>query len=273
MEKIEFEIKPVSKFSIGLKELWEHRELLYFFTWRDIKVKYKQTVLGVLWVVLQPLILMVVFTVFLGSKMKQDLGQVDYSLFVLSGFLCWNIFSSAINNAGNSMVSNASIIKKIYFPRLIIPVASVLSAFVDFIVGIIFYAIALIYYRPAIDFTNLIFMPISLILVFFAALGSGTMISALSVKYRDFRYILPFFVQALLFVSPVLWTQNKNSQLVQTIFAFNPMYAPLELFRSHLQGYETNQKLILVSLFSNVLLLIIGVFVFRKTERYFADLT
>ena len=269
---MEYEIKPSEKLRLGFNELVKYRELLYFFVWRDLKVKYKQTFLGVLWVVLQPLVLMAVFTIFLGDKLKSDLGKVDYPIFILSGFLCWNIFSSAINNAGNSMVANAGIIKKIYFPRLIIPVSSVLGSFVDFFIGLFFYVGALLFFKPELEALKLLFVPVSLILVFFAALGLGTLISALSVKYRDFRYLLPFFVQALLFVSPVLWTQNKHSETIQIIFSFNPMYAPLELFRAHLSGYEINLTLILISLSSNLMLFFCGIFIFRKTERYFADL-
>jgi lipopolysaccharide transport system permease protein len=270
--EVEYEIKPVSKFSFGLRELWEQRELLYFFTWRDLKVKYKQTALGVLWVIFQPLILMLIFSFLFSKKFSQDLGVVPLPVFVLSGFLCWNIFSSAINGAGTSMVANAGIIKKIYFPRLIIPVSSVLGAFVDFFVGIFFYLFLLIFFHPAVNLLAFSMIPVSLILVFCAAMGSGTLISALNVKYRDFRYLMPFMVQALMFLSPVFIPAQKGNGPVDYIFALNPMYAPLELFRTHLKGYEVNDHLIYISIAVNLILLVTGVYVFRKTENYFADL-
>jgi lipopolysaccharide transport system permease protein len=271
--EMEYEIKRKENFSFGLDELWEYRELLYFFVWRDLKVKYKQTALGVLWAVFQPLILMLIFTVLLGSKFSAHLPPgVPYSLFVLSGFLCWNIFSSAINGAGNSMVANAGIIKKVYFPRLIIPVSSIFGAFADFAFGIIFYACALFYYHPALNPLNFLLIPVSLALVFCAAFGSGTLISALNVKYRDFRYLLPFFVQALLFVSPVFILQSGHPKWLQIIFACNPMYAPLEIFRTHLSGYTPDIQLMMISISSNIILLFTGLLVFRKTESYFADL-
>lgn len=271
-EQVEYEIKPVSKFSFGFKELWQHRELLYFFIWRDLKVKYKQTVLGVAWVIFQPLILTLVFTFALGSRFESSLPGINYPLFVLSGFITWNIFSGALTNAGNSMVTNANIIKKIYFPRMIIPVSAVAGAFFDFAIAILIYIGAFLYFGASLDPAQLIFIPLTLLLIFTAAFGTGSMIAALNVKYRDFRYILPFMVQAMMFVSPVFYPLCGTCGWASYLFAVNPMYAPIELFRTHVEGYEIHSELVMISIGVNFALLILGVYIFRKTEYYFADL-
>lgn len=269
---MEYEIKPPSKFSFGFFELWEHRELLYFYTWRDIKVKYKQTALGVLWVLLQPLVFMFLFTFLLNSKFSADLPDgLPYPVFVLTGLLCWNTFASAVNNAGNSMVTNAPIIKKIYFPRLIIPIASIAGAFIDLAVGCILYVVALLYYKPVIHPALLMLVPVAVFLIFISSFGIGLFIAALNIKYRDFRYLLPFFVQTLMFVSPVLYPFTSFNTSSKLLFSINPMYAPLELFRLHLTGGAPELLPILISITSSTIFLTIGIFVFRKTERYFAD--
>ncbi|MFN5183749.1 MAG: ABC transporter permease [Bacteroidota bacterium] len=271
-DKIEYEIKPVSKFSWGLGELWKYRELLYFFVWRDLKIKYKQTFLGVLWVVLQPLMLMLIFTFVLGARLENSIGKIGYPVFFMSGFILWNFFSSGLTNAGNGMVSNAGIIKKIYFPRLIIPVSSVLSATIDLFVGFLLYIIILIFYKPDFNVFNFIYLPLSIILTFSASLGLGIIISSLNIKYRDFRYLLPFLIQFLLFVSPVIYVLSFDSVYLNFLVSLNPMYAPIELFRSHLANYQPDIYLISISVFVNLVFCFFGIFYFRKTESYFADL-
>lgn len=272
MEEMEFEIRPKSAFSFGWKELIEYRELLYFFIWRDIKIKYKQTFLGIGWVVFQPLLLTLVFTFILGSRFGNELGSLNYPVFVLSGFMCWNIFSGALSNAGNSMVSNANIIKKIYFPRIIIPLSAVAGSFFDFAVASIIYFVVLIYYATPVDAIALLNIPLALFLVFIAALGTGSLIAALNVKYRDFRYVLPFMIQSMMFVSPVFYPLCRDCGIASCLLALNPMYAALELFRTHLDGYTLQPVLIGISIAMNLVLLLIGLLVFRKTENYFADL-
>lgn len=268
----EYEIRPKKKFSFGIGELLEFRELLYFFIWRDVKVKYKQTFFGIAWVVFQPLLLMLVFTFVLGARFQQDLGSVPYGVFVLSGLLLWNVFSSALSNAGNSMVTNANIIKKIYFPRLIIPISSVAVAFIDFTVAIFIYIIALFWMQAAIEPSGIFWIIPSLLLTFSAAMGMGSFIAAWNVKYRDFRYILPFFIQALMFLSPVFYPLCHDCSWVSKLFALNPMYAPIELFRMHLSGTTMEWSLITISICTNICLLFAGLFTFRKMENYFADL-
>jgi lipopolysaccharide transport system permease protein len=271
---MEFEIKPQNKFSLGLKELWEYRELFYFFTWRDVKVKYKQTVLGFLWAVLQPLFMTVVFTLFLGDSISQKTQlPIPYPVFALSGMLLWGIFSGGMSNAANSMVNNANIIKKIYFPRLIIPISSILVALVDFFMALIIFILFLIFYKVGINYVSILFLPLSILITCLSAMGVGTLLAALNIKYRDVRYIIPFLVQGLLFLTPVLYPINiSTNPTVQLILKLNPMSGALELMRSIFLGYSVNINTVLISLASSLVLFILGIVYFRSTESYFADL-
>ena len=270
---MEYEIKPVSKLSFGLRELWEYRELFYFFTWRDIKVKYKQTFLGIIWAILQPFILMIVLTLFFGRTFNSQSTNIPYPVFVYTGLLLWNIFSSGISNASNSMVINASIIKKIYFPRLIIPISAILSALFDFIMALIIYAGILIYYRQPVELNILFFLPLSILLTVTSAMGLGTMLAALNVKYRDFRYVIPFFIQILLFLSPVIYPVSiVKYEWVQKILSLNPMAGAIDLLRSSITHNPINMEQVLISSTVSLFLLFAGLYYFRKTEYYFADI-
>ncbi|MES2514080.1 MAG: ABC transporter permease [Bacteroidota bacterium] len=268
---MEYDIRPKGKLTIGFKELWEYRELFMFFTWRDIKVKYKQTSLGVLWVILQPLIMTLLFSVFFKSLNNKS-SVIPYPIFVLSGLVIWTMFSSAIMNAGNSMVSNANIIKKIYFPRLIIPVSSILTSLFDMLFGVIILVAAIFYYHVSLNSSVIWLWPLAIIVSGISALGLGTFLSALNVKYRDFRYIIPFLIQAMLFLSPVIYSEQTNNSLLNFLLQLNPVTAGIELFRSAFLGYEPQWNAIKISLLSNFLLLIVGIFYFKKTESYFADI-
>ena len=271
---MEFEIKPQNKFSLGLKELWEYRELFYFFTWRDVKVKYKQTVLGFLWAILQPLFMTIVFTLFLGDSISQKTQMtIPYPVFALSGMLLWGIFSGGMSNAANSMVANANIIKKIYFPRLIIPISSILVALVDFFIALIVFVAVLFFYKIEINYIAILYLPLSLLITCLSAMGVGTLLAALNIKFRDVRYIIPFLVQGLLFLTPVLYPANiSTSPMVQFVLQLNPMSGALELMRSIFLGYTLNINTVLISLASSIILFVIGIVYFRKTESYFADL-
>ncbi|MBI3500628.1 MAG: ABC transporter permease [Bacteroidetes bacterium] len=270
---MQYEIKPVSKISLGLKELREFRELFYFFTWRDIKVKYKQTVLGVLWAILQPFMLMVVFTLFFSKGLNVPSDNIPYPVFVYSGLLLWNIFSSGLSSASNSMVSNAGIIKKIYFPRLIIPMSSILVALFDFFMALVVYIGILIYYRHPVDATIVIYLPLSILITIMSTFGLGTLLAALNIKYRDFRYIIPFFIQILLFLTPVIYPVSIiKYEWAQKILSLNPMAGAIELIRSPVTHAALNIQLVITSIFVSVLLFFAGLFYFRKTEYYFADL-
>ena len=271
---MEYEIKPQKKANLGLSELWEYRELFYFFTLRDIKVKYKQTVLGFLWAVLQPLIMALLFSFFLGRAISSYIElPLPYDVFALSGLVVWGIFSSGINNAGNSMVTNANIIKKIYFPRLIIPISSVLVGLFDFLMAFGVFIIYCLVKQITFSLNALIYFPMAIVLTCIATFGAGTLLAALNVKYRDFRYIIPFLIQLLLFVTPVIYPSNitQNSYL-RGLLALNPMYAPLDIFRAGITNATINWPTDLISISCSLLFFAIGLLYFKRTEAYFADL-
>lgn len=270
---MEYEIKPREKLNLGLEELWQYRELFYFFTWRDVKVKYKQTALGFAWAILQPLLMMVVFSLFFGRELHVPSDGLPYPVFVFSGLLLWNIFSSGLTAAGNSMVANANIIKKIYFPRLIIPLSSVLVSLFDFMVAALIFIVLLIYYHVPVHAVRLLYVPLGILLTCICTFGLGTLLAALNIKYRDFRYVIPFLVQSLLFITPVIYPVSMLSrEWLKYIVAFNPMYAAITLFRSGFADTVLVPDLLLISLCSSLVLFITGLYYFRKTEIYFADL-
>lgn len=271
---MEFEIKPKNKVTLGLKELWEFRELLYFFTWRDVKVKYKQTIFGVLWAILQPLVMMVVFTVLLGKSIAQSTDlPIPYAIFSLSGLLIWGIFSSGVTNSANSMVNNANIIKKIYFPRVIIPFSSILGASFDFIMALSIFFLFAVIYKVEISWMAFIFIPFALFFAALASLSVGLTLAALNVKYRDIRYVIPFLIQALLFLTPVFYPISIASNYwIQLLLKINPIAGAIEIFRGTFLNYPINWETVGISGASSFVLLILGLFIFRKTEAYFADL-
>lgn len=254
------------------QELIAYKELFYFFTWRDVKIKYKQTVLGFLWVLLQPLLMMIIFTLFFGRVLKVPSNDLPYPVFVLSGLLIWNIFSSGLTNASNSMISNASIIKKIYFPRLIIPVSSMLVCLLDFVIGFVLFLGVLIYYQQPVNTYAFLFWPMAVLTTIIATLGPGSWLAALNVKYRDFRYVIPFLIQVLFFLTPIIYPVSMlQHPWLQYIIVLSPIYAAVEFFRMPLTGSFTEPVLLIVSLSSGCLLLIIGLRYFKKTEDLFAD--
>lgn len=271
---MEFEIKSQNKLSLGLRELWEYRELFYFFTLRDIKVKYKQTVLGFLWAVMQPLIMALLFSFFLGSAITNYTAiSLPYDVFALSGLVLWGIFSSGLNNAGNSMVTNANIIKKIYFPRLIIPISSVLVGLFDFLMAFVVFIAYCLFRGVHFEWQALFYFPVAVLLTCVATFGSGCLLAALNIKYRDFRYIIPFLIQFLLFLTPVIYPLDiTNKPALKWLLALNPMTAPLDLFRASMTGQTLHGGADVVSIVSSMVVLITGLIYFRKTEAYFADL-
>ncbi len=271
---MEFEIKPQKKLSLGLNELWEYRELFYFFTLRDIKVKYKQTVLGFLWAVLQPLVMALLFSFFLGKAITNYTElPLPYATFALSGLVLWGIFSSGINNAGNSMVANANIIKKIYFPRLIIPISAVLVGVFDFLMAFAVFIVYCLFNHISFTWIGLLYFPLAVLLTCIAAFGAGCYLAALNVKYRDVRYIIPFLVQLLLFITPVIYPTNITQNIyLKALLALNPMSAPLDIFRAGITNNAINWQTDLVSIASSFIIFIIGLVFFKKTEAYFADL-
>jgi lipopolysaccharide transport system permease protein len=257
------------------RELWEYRELFYFFTWRDVKVKYKQTVLGILWVIIQPLLQVAIFSITVGRLMPaNDTERIPYPLFVFSGFLFWNMFSSSVSNGGSSMLSQAPIIKKIYFPRVIIPISSILVSGFDFFVAfIVFVGMVIAFSTPLDLIMAALCWPVAFVLLFTATLGIGSWLAALTVKYRDFRFIVPFALQIGLFVSPVIYPLSIFSDgFLKDLLSFNPIYAPLHLFRMPFLVGPPDYLPLLYSTVSIVVILIFGLYYFGKTEAYFADI-
>lgn len=268
------EIKAGNRVFPGWKELWNARELFYFFAWRDIKVKYKQTVLGFAWAVLQPVLMMAVFTVFFGKVLHSELPpDIPYPAFVFAGLVLWNLFSTGLTNAAGSMVTHANMIKKIYFPRLIIPLSSIIVAVFDFLMTLLPLIALLIYYGISFHAVALIYVPAALVLAVTASCGAGCLLSALTVKYRDFRYIVPFLVQFLLFVTPVIYPDSLvHNQWSKLLLQLNPMTGAIHLMRCGIFDLQPNLSLLAVSSCSGIILLLTGIITFRKTESYFADI-
>jgi lipopolysaccharide transport system permease protein len=273
MEKFVHRILPPRGFSLGLKELWQYRELFYFFTWRDVKVKYKQTYLGILWALLQPLGLMLIFTLLFTRTWKIDTSPVDYPIFVLSGLILWNLFQSSVSHGSESMIQNAAIIKKIYFPRLIIPGSAVLVSFFDFLMGFVLFLVFCAIYKQPVDWNAIIYFPAGILVVLVAGFGMGTFLAALNIKFRDFRYTVPFFLQFLFFATQVIYPLRQVQQTeLKYLLALNPINTAIELFRVPLHGNWMDMTFVLIGLGTSFILLLTGIYFFRKTEVYFADL-
>ena len=258
--------------SLSLGELWQYRELLYFLVWRDVKVRYKQTALGAAWAIIQPLFTMLIFSLFFGLLARMPSDGIPYPLFSLAALVPWTFFANGLNQSANSLVASANLLKKVYFPRLVIPLATVLAGVVDFalsfavLLGLMaFYGVA-----PTI---NLLWMPLFLLLAFITSLGVGLWMSALNVKYRDVRYIVPFIIQLWLFSTPIVYPSSLLPLPWRTIYGINPMVGVVEGFRWALLGSNTAPGfMIAVSSTAALLILIGGAFYFRHMEKGFADI-
>lgn len=271
---MEYIIERQHKFSLGLKELIRYRELFYFFTWRDIKVKYKQAALGFMWAILQPLVMMFIFTLIFSRGLKVSSEGIPYPVFALSGLIIWNIFSTGLLNSANSMVTNANIIKKIYFPRLIIPMSSILTALFDFCFALLIYIVVVIFYQGSTDWWRVLYcLPIALLLTVITTFGLGTFLAAFNVKYRDFQYILPFMIQFLLFVNPVLYSSKLfESGWLSWVMKLNPIANAINLSRNAFTGNPVDWLSVGLGFLVAFIIFFIGIYTFRKTEAYFADL-
>lgn len=269
-----YKITPQKKFSFNYKELWEYRELFYFFVWRDVKVKYKQTFIGIAWVVLQPVALMILFNLFFGKLLKVPTEGLPYPIFVYSGLMFWTLFSAGLTNSSDSMIANSNIIKKIYFPRLILPMSSILSALVDFTITLIMYFVLLIWFGVEVQVMKFLFViPCAILMTTLSSLGVGLILASLNVKYRDFRYILPFLIQMLLFTTPVIYpTSIITDGKMKYLFALNPMTGVIQLSRSVFLDRAIEWDIVGISVGISILAVLLGVYMFRKTEIYFADL-
>jgi len=270
---IETEIKPVNKLGFNLEELWRYRELFYYYTWRDIKVRYKQTFFGFAWAVIQPILMMVLFTFFFGKKLGVPSDSVPYPVFVFSGLLLWNIFSTGLTAASNSILNNAHIMKKIYFPRLIIPISSVMVTLFDFLMAFSIYIIILVYYQVNIYVPEFMLnLVIALLITTLTTLGLGTFLAALNIKYRDFKYVIPYSVQVLLFVSPVIYPASIVTNVwAKYLMSLNPLSGAISLLRSSISGMPLDWPLLAVSCVSAVVFFFAGILYFKKSETYFAD--
>ncbi|MCU0633193.1 MAG: ABC transporter permease [Methanolinea sp.] len=264
-------IRPPRKWvPIDLQELWNYRELLASFTKRDIKIRYKQTALGFLWVIIQPLFMVFIFSVFFGGLAKIPSDDIPYPLFVLAALLPWTLFAEGLTRSTTSMVTNSQIMTKVYFPRLIMPISGVLSPLVDFVVSMSLLAVFMAYYG-FVPTLNVVFLPLFILLALVTSLAVGLWLSALNVKYRDFQYTVPFIIQLWLFASPVVYPASLLPESVRFLYGLNPMAGVIEGFRWSLLGTGMPGAMMLVSVGVVVLLLITGIFYFRRMEQYYAD--
>lgn len=265
-------IEPNKAWSaLDLRDLWAFRELLYFLTWRDVKVKYKQTELGIAWAIIQPLFTMLIFTLFFGRLAGVPSDNVPYPIFAYAGLLAWTFFANAITTSGNSLVGSANLITKVYFPRMIIPGAAVVAGLVDFAIGLVILAILMMFYGIGITWGFLMF-PALVVLTTLLALGVGMWMSALNVKYRDVRFALPFVVQLWMFVSPVIYPASFLPAKFRWILLVNPMTGIIEGYRSSLFGRPFNWIALALSAGITLLVLIYASYFFRRMERGFADI-
>jgi lipopolysaccharide transport system permease protein len=258
--------------SLKLRELWEYRELLYFLIWRDVKVRYKQTVLGVAWAIIQPVVTMIVFSLFFGKLAKIPSDGVPYPLFNLAGLVPWNLFSNGLSHVSNSLVDSSNLIKKVYFPRLAVPIGALLSGLVDFALAFIVLLGMMLYYGK-LPTANMIFFPLLILLALVTCLGTGLWLAALNVQYRDVRYIVPFMIQLWLFATPIVYPSSMLPEPWRTFYGINPMVGVIEGSRWALLGTNTAPgPIVAVSSLASLILLVGGAFYFRRMEKSFADL-
>jgi lipopolysaccharide transport system permease protein len=264
-------IRPSGKWvALNLRDLWTYRELLYYLAWRDVKVRYKQTLLGVAWAIIQPLFAMVLFTLFFGKLAGIPSDGIAYPLFAYTGLVAWMFFANAISSSGNSLVGSANLITRVYFPRMIIPGAAVMAGVVDF--GIAFGILIglMVYYGVAVTWT-IAMLPMLLLLTVIMALGTGLFVSALNVKYRDVRYALPFLIQLWMFATPIIYPASFVPERWRWALALNPLTGIIEGYRAALFGRSVEWMTLGCSTVIALTLLVVAAYTFRRAERSFAD--
>lgn len=266
-------IKPsLGWVSLRLAELWQYRELLYFLVWRDIKVRYKQTALGAAWAIIQPLFTMLVFSLFFGKLGKMSSDGIPYPIFSFAALVPWTFFANGLTQASNSLVSSSNLIKKIYFPRLAVPIATVLSGIVDFALSFVVLLVMMLYYNIT-PTRNVVWLPLFLLLTLIASLGISLWFAALNVEFRDVRYVVPFVVQFWLFATPIAYSSSLLPDPWRTLYGLNPMVGVVEGFRWALLGTNTRPgPMIALSSLVAVLSLVGGAYYFRRMEKTFADI-
>ena len=257
--------------SLKLRELWAYRELLYFLIWRDIKVRYKQTVLGAAWAIIQPFFTMVVFSLFFGRLAGIPSDGVPYPIFSFAGLVPWTFFANGMSQSSNSLVGSANLITKVYFPRLTIPIATVFSGIIDFVLAFVVLLGMMLFYGIA-PTVNVVWLPLFLLLALVTALGVGLWLSAMNVQFRDVRYVVPFLAQIWLFATPIAYPSSIIPEPWRTLYAINPMVGVVEGFRWALLGVDTQPgPMVVVSSLAAVGLLVGGAYYFRRMEKTFAD--
>jgi lipopolysaccharide transport system permease protein len=257
--------------SLRLQDLWLYRELLYFFIWRDVKVRYKQTALGAAWAVIQPFFTMVIFSLFFGRFAKVPSDGVPYPLFAYCALVPWTFFAQGLSMGSNSLVENANLLRKVYFPRLAIPISTVLSGLIDFVIAFALLIGMIVYYGRALG-VNVLWVPLLLLLGLITALGVSFWLSALNVEYRDVRYTIPFLAQIWMFCTPIAYPSSLVPERWRWLYGLNPMVGVVEGFRWALLGTQTKPGLLMgISVVASVLILISGALYFRRMEKTFAD--
>jgi len=265
-------IQPTKRWSLlSFKDIWAYRELLFFLTWRDVKVRYKQTALGAAWAILQPLFMMIIFTIFFGRLAAVDSAGIPYPAFALAGLVPWTFFSNAITASGNSLVGSANLITKVYFPRLIVPAAAMLAGLVDFVLAFALLVLLMFYYQ-IVPTIQLLFLPVLVLLTALFSLGVGTWFSALNVKYRDVRFALPFLIQLWLFVSSVILPSSAIPPKWRWLLRLNPMSGIIEGYRSALFGLPFDWPALGIASGLTILTLLYAIYAFGRVERSFADI-
>lgn len=257
--------------ALKLRELWEYRELLYFLTWREVKVRYKQTALGAAWAIIQPLFTMLIFSLFFGRLAKVPSDRIPYPLFCLAGLVPWTFFANGLSQASSSLVTSSNLISKVYFPRLALPISAVLSGAIDFAISFALLVGMMAYYRQPLTL-RCIYLPLFFLLAFVTALGVSLWLSALNVEYRDVRYVIPFLSQFWMFATPIAYPSSLLQEPWRAVYGINPMAGVVEGFRWALVGADTAPgPIIAASAFTAALMLTGGAFYFRRMERTFAD--
>jgi len=269
----EIKISPSSQWSFQYYvDIWNARELLYIFAWRDLKVRYKQTVIGALWAVFQPLFQTFIFTFFFGRLAQISSNGMPYSLFVLTGLVFWGFFSTLISTSSNSLIENENIIKKVYFPRVILPFSKIIVGLVDFAIVFVMLVIAIFSFGYSLRIEFLIMVIIGLLISSVAGCGLSLLLSSVNVKYRDVRYALPFFLQMLIFLTPVIYPVNIVRPALKYVMAVNPMTGVVEGVRMAISGNQIDIPILGISALSAIVIFVIGFYYFRSTEKYFADI-
>ncbi len=266
-------IKPIRGWMpLDLREVWSYRELLFFFTWRDIKVRYKQTILGATWAIIQPVFSMVIFSIFFGKLAKIPSDGIPYPIFNFTGLLPWTFFANALTNASNSLVRDAHLIKRVYFPRLVIPISAVMGGLPDFLLAFVILIGMMIGYGLFPTASSILLLPLCMLLALMTSLGVGLWLAAVNAQFRDVRYVVPFLVQFWMYATPVVYPSSLLEQPWRTLYGLNPMVSVVEGFRWSLLGKgDPSMTMFAVSIVMAAIIMISGAYFFRRMERQFAD--